>query len=131
TPTHVVATGWRSPIAGSVEITGTVTHAHPECGNGVEWFVELRRGTLRERIASGATQGPAPDRFGPFRQTIEPGDLISLVIGPRDREHSCDLTDLEFVLTEVEAPGESGNSDGPRVWSLTADVSSDVLSGNP
>jgi hypothetical protein len=44
-------------------------------------------------------------------------------MGPKDGNHACDLTDLELVL---QAPGEGG-----RQWSLTRDVSDDVLAGNP
>ncbi len=43
-------------------------------------------------------------------------------IGPRDGNHGCDLTDLELSITSA--------ADG-RVWSLTGDVSSDVLAANP
>src|SRR5205814_951104 len=53
---------------------------------------------------------------------IQPGDLVSLVIGPR-ANHSCDLTDLELVL---KSAGENA-----REWSLTRDVADDVLAGNP
>ena len=44
TPTLRVAVGWRSPVTATIRLEGTVTHAHPECGNGVTWSLELRRG---------------------------------------------------------------------------------------
>src|SRR5207248_11108412 len=47
----------------------------------------------------------------------------SLLVDPRDGNHSCDLTDLEFILTSA---GEVSQS-----WSLTRDVSDNVLAGNP
>ena len=53
---------------------------------------------------------------------MQPGDLVSLLIGPRDGNHGCDLTDLELSFTSA--------ADG-RVWSLTGDVSNDVLAANP
>ncbi|MBX7168660.1 MAG: DUF1592 domain-containing protein [Pirellulales bacterium] len=120
-PTLNIATGWRSPLAGMIHITGQVTHAHPECGNGVTWAVELRRGSTRQTLASGVAQGGAPVPFGPLDDlAVREGDLISLVVGPRDGNHSCDLTDIELTIKA-----------GDRTWNLSQDVSGDILASNP
>lgn len=127
-PTLFAAVGWQSPLGGTVRISGAVTHAHPECGNGVTWSLELRRGTTRQVLASGAAQGAAASAIGPLEPVaVQPGDLVSLLIGPRDGNHSCDLTDLELVLTEV-APEQPHAA---RQWNLAKDISGDVLAGNP
>src|SRR5207245_9260983 len=98
--------------------------AHPECGNGVTWSLELRRGATRQRLAAGTAQGSTEVKVGPIdKLAILPGDLVSLLIGPRDGNHACDLTALDLNLT-------TGGKDG-RTWSLAKDVSSDVLAGNP
>jgi Protein of unknown function (DUF1592)/Protein of unknown function (DUF1588)/Protein of unknown function (DUF1587)/Protein of unknown function (DUF1585)/Protein of unknown function (DUF1595)/Planctomycete cytochrome C len=137
-PSLCAAVGWRSPLAGSMRIEGQVTHAHPECGNGVVWSLELRHGATRQRLAGGTAQGSKSVKFGPIvAVAVQPGDLVSLLIGPRDGNHACDLTDLELVLTNQD--GTSGDKNGasnktgvpPRQWSLTRDVSDDVLAGNP
>lgn len=123
-PTHSAAVGWQSPIDGQVSIQGQVTHAHPECGNGVTWSLELRRGRLRRRLASGVAQGGNPSPIESIDNfTIQKGDLLSLLIGPRDGNHACDLTDLELVIESQE--------DEPRSWHLSRDISRDVLAGNP
>ena len=123
-PTLRAAIGWRSPITARLKIEGVVTHAHPECGNGVTWSLELRRGTTRQRLATGVAHGQQAAKFGPLENVaIQKGDVVSLLIGPRDGDHSCDLTDLDLRLS---APGEGG-----KVWNLAADVSSDILAGNP
>jgi len=123
-PTLNVAAGWRSPIAGTVEISGQVTHAHPECGNGVTWTVELRRGSTRQALAGGVAQGATPVAIQQIPPVaVQPGDLVSLVIGARDGNHGCDLTDIELSLTSVEAT--------PKKWNLNADIAGDVLAGNP
>ncbi len=99
-----------------------MTHAHPECGNGVTWALELRRGATRQRLASGVSQGSKEVSVGPIENlAVQTGDLVSLVIGPRDGNHSCDLTAIDLKLT----------SDGGKAWSLSDEVSSDVLAGNP
>ena len=116
--------GWRSPVAATLTVSATVQHAHPECGNGIAWFLELRRGATRQRLATGTAQGGKEVKVGPFEKIpVQPGDLVSLLIDPRDGNHSCDLTAVDLVLTSA---GEGG-----RVWDLAADVSPDVHAGNP
>jgi hypothetical protein len=122
-PTLNAAVGWRSPVAGKVQLTGKITHAHPECGNGIEWFLELRRGATRQRLGAGFCQGKRDATLGPIKLDVQKGDLISVLIGPRDGNHACDLTDVEMVLHRDGAGGQE--------WSLTRDVSGDVLAGNP
>ncbi|MFO0843575.1 MAG: DUF1592 domain-containing protein [Gemmataceae bacterium] len=120
-PTLNAAVGWRSPVTGAVRVEGRVTHAHPLCGNGITWSLELRRGATRRRLAGGIVQGRREATLGPIeRIDLRKGDLLSILIGPRDGNHACDLTDVELTL----------KSDG-REWSLTRDVADDVLAGNP
>src|SRR5439155_14240070 len=116
--------GWRSPVAATVRVEAAVTHAHPECGNGITWSLEIRRGATRQRLVSGATQGGKEVKVGPFENVaIQPGDLVSVLIGPHDGNHSCDLTAVEL---SVSSSGENA-----RTWKLSSDVSPDVLAGNP
>ena len=48
-PSLRVAAGWMSPVSAVLRVEGRVQHAHPECGNGVTWSLELRRGAVRQR----------------------------------------------------------------------------------
>src|SRR5437867_6651584 len=98
-PKLQAAVGWRSPIAGNFRIEATVQHAHPECGNGVTWSLELRRGVTRQRLAAGAAQGAKEVKVPPVEQlAVQSGDLVSILIGPRDGNHACDLTAVDLVL---------------------------------
>jgi Protein of unknown function (DUF1592)/Protein of unknown function (DUF1588)/Protein of unknown function (DUF1587)/Protein of unknown function (DUF1585)/Protein of unknown function (DUF1595)/Planctomycete cytochrome C len=120
-PSRRAVVSWRSPVASVLRIDGQVQHAHPECGNGVAWILELRRGMTRQALAAGTAQGPKEVPFGPFgRIAVQPGDVVSLVVSPRDGNHSCDLTAVDLRL-----------SDGTRDWDLAKDVSPDILAGNP
>jgi hypothetical protein len=125
-PSQAVAVGWCSPIAGSVQVSATITHAHPECGNGVHWALEVRRGASRLRLASGDVQGAKPASIGPLDPLrMRPGDLISVIIAPRGGSHACALTDIEFTIARTPAGAPL------QEWSLTREVADDVLSGNP
>ena len=116
--------GWRSPVAATVKVNGRVQRAHIGCGNGVTWLVELRRGNTRQRLAAGTAGGAEEHLFGPVENlVVQPGDLLSLIIGPRDGEHSCDMTSIALNVTTV---GEN-----PVEWDLAKDVSPDILAGNP
>ncbi len=116
-----IAIGWQSPVSGTVRITGQVQHAHPDCGNGVTWHLELRRGGTHQRLAAGVAQGGGVVPLGPLENVaVQPGDFISMVVGPRDGNHSCDLTAVELNI-----------ADGGKEWNLARDVSPNILSGNP
>ena len=123
-PTHRAAVGWRSPLAGKVRVEGTVAHAHPECGNGVTWTLELRRGNTRLPLAAGVSQGARPVQVGPVDTlAVREGDVLSLLVGPRGGNHSCDLTAVDFRITDAAASGKS--------WDLAADISGNIHAGNP
>ena len=122
--TRNIAAGWRSPVAATLRIEGQVTRAHPECGNGVTWSLELRRGSTRQYLARGEARSAVPVTIGPFdRVRVQQGDLISLLIGAREGNPSCDLTAVDLRLTTGEST--------PKSWSLANDVAGDVLAGNP
>lgn len=126
TPTLQVAIGWRSPLATTLNISGQVQHAHPECGNGVAWTLELRRGSSRQRLATGIAHGANKVAVGPVEKlAVQKGDVVSLVIAPRDGNHSCDLTAVDLVLKEAV------QKDDAREWNLASDISPDILAGNP
>jgi hypothetical protein len=116
-----VVVGWLSPTATTVRVEGMIQHAHPECGSGVTWALELRRGSSRQRLAAGTAQGPKEIKLGPFENlSVQPGEVLCVAVGPRDGNHSCDLTAVDLNL-----------SDGARRWDLAQDVSPDILAGNP
>lgn len=123
-PTLRAAVGWRSPVATTVGVEAVVKHAHPECGNGVTWSLELRRGAVRQRLATGTAQGNSEAKAGPVENVVvQAGDVVSLLIGPRDGNHLCDLTAVDL---KVASAGKDA-----QTWDLAADVSADVLAGNP
>jgi hypothetical protein len=120
-PTRASVIAWRCDKAGTLRIHGDVTAAHSECGNGVTWTLELRRGHTSEVLAKGETKGADVFKLGPFENLpVEAGQVVAVVIGPREGNHSCDLTRVNLTL-----------SDGAQTWDLAKDVSPDILAGNP
>ncbi len=119
-PTLNVAAGWQAPVGGEAKITAKVQHAHVACGNGVAWAVEVRRGGTRERLTSGTAQGAKAADASVDKVSVTKGDLVSVVVGPRDGNHSCDLTAVDFTIT----------IDG-KTWDLSKDVTGEITAGNP
>lgn len=123
-PERWVAAGWKSPIDGLVRLAPSIKDAHAACGNGVSWSFELRRGGQRRVLEAGnidlggaATIKPR-DKF-----SVKKGDLLSLVIGPRDGNHGCDLTEIDLVVTE--------QAGAKQTWSLSADCADSIHASNP
>lgn len=120
-PDKAAVIAWKSPAKGVYALRGDITHAHPECGNGVTWSVEVRRGTSTEVLAKGFSERSKTVSFGPFAGVaLEQDQAVAIVIGPRDGNHACDLTTVNMHFSE-----------GTRSWDLARDVSPDILKGNP
>jgi len=123
-PTLESIVAWRSPFAGKVQIEGLVADADNKCGNGAAWRVELLSAAGTARLAGGLLDNGSESRFKPDGTIdVRQGDLVSLIVNPRDGNHSCDTTHVELKL--VEAGGEK------RVWDLAPDIVDNVLNGNP
>ena len=124
TPTEFVAVIWKSPFQGKIRVTGKVDHAHPSCGNGVAWWVEKQTPARSAIIAEGAVDLGKAAGIATPSMNVAVGDVIALAIDAKDGSHSCDLTEIRLIVTEV------GKEDG-RVWDLAADIADSVLDGNP
>jgi hypothetical protein len=122
-PTEFVAAVWRSPVVGRVTVTAKVVHAHPACGNGVAWFLEHRRGGRAIVVAEGAVDLGGEGRSPAKTLAVEPGDQVILAVDAKDGNHVCDMTAIDFTLTDAATPG--------RVWDLAADISGRIHDGNP
>jgi hypothetical protein len=123
-PDRDVAAGWRSPLDGQVTVTGRLAMADTAGGNGIDWSVVAESGGGREVLAEGRLgTGGAADLPTLTGVSVAAGDMLSLVTGPRDRNHVCDTTLVELAITEEAGQG--------RRWSLTRDVVDDIHAGNP
>jgi hypothetical protein len=122
-PERAISMGWVSPIAGTVKIEAEVAHAHPDCGNGVSWWIEQRRGATSRALRSGNVDLGKVAKIEPSETMIRPGELVSLTIGARDNNHACDLTAIDLIITELD--GEK------RQWRLSKDVVEDGIAANP
>lgn len=123
-PERWIATGWRSPLEGDVSITAHVRDAHNACGNGVSWWLEHHHGGKLHVLASGDVELGTEAAIPPVAKlALTSGDVISLKIGPRDGNHSCDLTEIDLTIRELAENG--------KTWQLTADCADSIGESNP
>jgi hypothetical protein len=119
-PDRFVAAAWTCPAAGRVRIDAQVTHVHPGCGNGILWFVEVRRGDRSAFPMEGVVgPGGAPAKVPSRELTLAEGDVVLAAVDPRDGSHVCDLTELNLTLTELEGQ--------KRAWDLAKDCADTIL----
>lgn len=122
-PAEFVAVGWQSPMSGVVTIEASLSDAHPECGNGVEWWLQHQSGNQVADLWDGEFSTGESAVMDSQTVSVSAGDVISFLVGPRRKQHSCDLTALDLTITEA-----TGNR---RVWGLGKDCSPDIQAANP
>ncbi|MCI0700194.1 MAG: DUF1592 domain-containing protein [Planctomycetia bacterium] len=122
-PKEFVAVVWTAPVACSVKVSAKITHAHPACGNGVAWWLEHRRGNRAAVFGEGPVDLGGEAQPGAKTLKVEKGDQIILAVDAKNENHVCDMTAIEFTLSETEKP--------KRVWNLAADIATSVQEGNP
>jgi hypothetical protein len=116
-----VIVGWRSPTAGSTQITGGIEGVHVGCSNGTLWSLQIWRGGTRQVLVSGTGNPGQRTPIGPLDPIeLRPGDAVCLLVGARDGNADCDLTAVDLTIRS-----------GDREWDLAKDVSADILAANP
>ena len=121
-PTLFAAIGWQSPIDGLVKIEAQISDAHPECGDGQEWFLQHRTARKVGNLWTGKFGIGGSAKMEPKQISVLKGELISFILGPGG-SYACDLTEMNLTLTEVTGK--------KRKWDLAKDVSSNIQAANP
>lgn len=122
-PTQQAIVTWRSPIAGDISVTGYVADADDKCGNGFAWKLQHATRTGSSNLVAGTVENGGRADLAPANLRIEPGDLLSLIIDPRDKNHACDTTAVQLQIQE-----QGGQT---RTWHLADEVVDRVLESNP
>jgi hypothetical protein len=117
-PDHAIVIGWRSPVAGRLEISGEFHHAQNCCGKNsqINWYVErgpapdLEHGFKPLSLARGHADFGTATEHGRFRigdLEVVPGDFVyfiaDCVADGTGEPHHGDATRLVAKLTVVGA----------------------------
>ncbi len=122
-PDRFVAAAWTSPFDGKVRVDAKFRHVHAGCGNGTLWWVEARRGERSAFLAEGALGIWQSAQVPSKELRVATGDIVLAAVDPRDGQHTCDLTQVDLTLTELD--GER------RTWDLAKDRADTILNPNP
>jgi hypothetical protein len=128
-PASGVAVSWRSPISGTVKVTGRVADGDPAGGDGIAWVLAHRTGGGAKELASGGFENGGMQGFSEGKGaanlqtvTVKAGERIELQVLPKT-SHTCDTTTVTLVINEVG---------GTRKWDLTHDIVDNLhQGGNP
>jgi hypothetical protein len=127
-PNNGVAVGWKSPITGTVRITGRVIDADPVGGDGIAWIIDHRRPDARRELASGDIPNGGAQKFAHGKGAaslasveVKAGDSIELLVLPK-QNYGFDTTTVEWTIT---------TADGKSVWDIARELTDDPHQGNP
>ena len=127
-PRSGVILAWMSPISGTVSVTGKVTDADPNGGDGIAWVVRRRGAGSPEELATGDipnggeqafSAGKNADRLS--RIAVRQGEELQLVVLPK-ADYVCDTTLVQLRIAAA---------DGSKLWDVSKDLTVDPLAGNP
>ena len=109
---------WKSPVAGSVDISITLADLHGKSGqDGVRFWV-YKNSTLlsgNPEVVAEGFPGPIPTTFTDQDVLVELGDSIYLVLG-LGITYSYDSTQVDFSVTMPDPPLVS--TPASSAWSL-------------
>jgi hypothetical protein len=93
---------WKSPISGTVQITGGVASLDSSCGDGTTWYVDQGTSTL----ASGSNGVGGGTRFPTgLTASVATGDSLYFIVGPSESGGiGCDTTELDVTITAGSSP---------------------------
>lgn len=135
--TRLAVVAWRSPIAGTVAVSGGVVDRDGSCGDGFDWSVDKGSATLAgAAVGNGASQQFAAGTGGSALSSVgvAVGDVLYFTVGPGARgDYQCDSTGLDITIQHALAGGETvttlSTSAGPSVYGQPVAFTATVAGG--
>ena len=98
--TRISVVGWRSPISGTVRVSGRLADDDVTCGNGITWEIQKGSTALATgTILNDAQTVPATGNLAAIPVSV--GQFLYLVVDPRANQADCDSTVFEFVVEQI------------------------------
>jgi hypothetical protein len=106
-PLHnkLVIVGWRSPMTGTVMVSGGVSDIDPSGGNGILWSIDHFDGVTNRTVASGSIPEGGSQSFqdgsggaGLVDIPVDEGDFLYFLVDPKSGSHGFDSTGLSVAI---------------------------------
>jgi len=95
--------GWKSPIAGVVDVSGFFSHLDQSCGNGVIWSVDSWAPTGNHQLATGTLPMVGPSQtFSLTALSITKAQVLYFVVDPNGGDDFCDTTGIDVTITQTK-----------------------------
>ncbi len=118
-------------MRGTIRISGGVTDADANCGDGIAWILDHRAAGALTELASGEFSNGGAQRFDKGKGAeqlksiaVQVGDRIELLVLPK-KDYACDTTIVDLTIALA---------DDSKSWNLARDLVDDPLAdgkGNP
>jgi hypothetical protein len=96
-PSSAAVVGWKSPVKGLVQVEVNLADRDPNCGDGVDWFVQKNKATVATGVFGN---GGSASRV--HLQWVKVGDFLYFGVGPGPAgDHVCDSTALDITITHI------------------------------
>ena len=89
---------WKSPITGTVTISGFFSDIDPNCGDGIIWSVDKSTLQANQTLTTGTiANGGSPQSYSLSGISISTGQLLYFIVD-RNQEYSCDSTGVDVTI---------------------------------
>lgn len=107
---------WRSTSVAEARFEADLRVVSPTQASVAPWFLEVRRGTARRRVAEGTVHETASISVDGI--AVRPGDLLVLLIGP-GRSEGTDVLTFNLRVTERRGSEVTVWNAGQELWGDT------------
>lgn len=123
---QMVIVAWKSPVDGSVKISGGVIDLDNNCGNGIKWFIDKDSVNIAQgQFSDGGSQNFSNGTNGSnlINISVSHGQFLYFIVDPNG-EFGCDSTGITATISLITSttPTPTPANASPTVGTLTASV---------
>jgi hypothetical protein len=90
--------GWKSPITGTVNVSGFFSDLDPNCGNGVIWSVDKSALSTNQTLTTGTIANGAPSQtYSLTGISIGTGQVLYFIVDS-NQDYFCDSTGVDVTI---------------------------------
>jgi len=93
--------GWKSPITGTVNVSGFFNDLDPNCGNGIIWSVDKSSLQANQTLTTGTiANGGPPQSYSLSGISVSAGQVLYFIVDP-NLDYFCDSTGVDVTISKT------------------------------